>query len=59
MPRQKIIDFLNGSIDIVSFRKMYDEQPEINAFLQKIIDDLKTVPDRFGRGRCFFILRLF
>ena len=46
MPRQKIIDFLNGSTDIVSFRKMYDEQPEINAFLQKIIDDLKAAPDR-------------
>lgn len=41
MPQQTIINFLNGTLDIVEFRRMYDEQPEIDAFLQKIIDDMK------------------
>lgn len=40
--QKTIIDFLSGKIDIVDFRRLYDEKPEINDFLQKIIDDLKN-----------------
>ena len=39
--QQTIIDFLSGDLDIVEFRRLYDEKPEIDAFLQKIIDDMK------------------
>lgn len=39
--QETIIDFLNGSLDIIEFRHFYDENPEIDAFLQKIIDDMK------------------
>ena len=42
--QQTIIDFLSGNLDIVEFRRLYDERPEIDAFLQKIIDDLKRDP---------------
>ena len=34
--QQTIIDFLSGNLDIVEFRRLYDEKPEIDAFLQKI-----------------------
>ena len=47
--QQTIIDFLSGNLDIVEFRRLYDEKPEIDAFLQKIIDDNKLtigLPDR-------------
>ena len=37
--QQTIIDFLSGNLDIVEFRRLYDEKPEIDAFLQKIIDE--------------------
>ncbi|MBP3397197.1 MAG: hypothetical protein J6L87_08485 [Clostridia bacterium] len=39
--QQTIIDFLSGNLNIVEFRHLYDEKPEIDAFLQKIIDDMK------------------
>ena len=39
--QQTIVDFLSGKLDIVEFRRLYDEKPEIDAFLQKIIDDMK------------------
>lgn len=39
--QQTIVDFLRGDLDIVEFRRLYDEKPEIDAFLQKIIDDMK------------------
>ena len=39
--QQTIIDFLSGNLDIIEFRRLYDEKPEIDAFLQKIIDDMK------------------
>lgn len=44
--QQLIVAFLNGSLDIVEFRRLYDEDPSIDAFLQGIIDDLKQDPDR-------------
>lgn len=39
--QQTIVDFLSGKLDIVEFRRLYDEKSEIDAFLQKIIDDMK------------------
>ena len=42
--RRTIIAFLSGQMDIVEFRRLYDERAEIDAFLQKIIDDLKKTP---------------
>ena len=39
--QQTIVDFLSDKMDIVEFRRLYDEKPEIDAFLQKIIDDMK------------------
>lgn len=41
MAQKTIISFLEGTMDIVTFRKMYDSQPEINDFLQGIIDRMK------------------
>lgn len=41
MPRQTLIDFLSGRLDIVEFRKMYDSDPAINEFLQGIIDSMR------------------
>lgn len=41
MPQQTIIDFLNGTLDIIDFRRLYDEDPKIDDFLQAIIDDMK------------------
>ena len=41
MPKQTIIDFLNGTLDIVEFKRLYDEDPAINDFLQEIIDNMK------------------
>lgn len=46
MPRQTIIDFLKGTLDIVEFRRLYDEKPEIDNFLQSIIDEMKKDPTR-------------
>lgn len=43
MSAQEIIaSFLRGEMDIISFRKLYDENPEINDFLQGIVDDAKA-----------------
>ena len=42
--QQTIVDFLSGKLDIVEFRRLYDEKPEIDGFLQKIIDDMKKAP---------------
>ena len=39
--QETIASFLRGEMDIISFRKLYDEQPEINDFLQGIVDDAK------------------
>lgn len=39
--QQTIIDFLSGNLNIIEFRRLYDEKPEIDDFLQKIIDDMK------------------
>ena len=39
--QQMIVDFLSDKMDIVEFRRLYNEKPEIDAFLQKIIDDMK------------------
>ncbi len=44
--QQTIIDFLSGNLDIVEFRRLYDEKSEIDAFLQKIIDDMKKDQSR-------------
>ena len=42
MPKNTIRAFLSGTLDIVRFREMYDTQPEINDYLQKIIDGMKA-----------------
>ena len=39
--QQTIIDFLSGNLNIIEFRHLYDEKLELDAFLQKIIDDMK------------------
>lgn len=41
-PQETVKDFLSGKLDIVTFRRMYDEGNEINDFLQRIIDDMKA-----------------
>lgn len=40
--KETIASFLRGEMDIISFRKLYDEEPEINDFLQGIVDDAKA-----------------
>ncbi len=37
---------MNGTLDIVEFRRLYDEDPKINDFLQAIIDNMKKDPSR-------------
>ena len=44
--QETIVDFLKGGLEIREFRRLYEERPEIDVFLQKIIDDLKKDPDR-------------
>ncbi len=46
MPQQTIIDFLTGTLDIVEFRRLYDEDTKIDDFLQSIIDDMKNDPSK-------------
>ena len=56
--QQTIVDFLSGKLDIVEFRRLYDEKPEIDGFLQKIIDDMKKDPachPEPSRGIRFFM----
>ena len=36
--QETIAAFLRGEMDIISFRKLYDETTEINDFLQGIVD---------------------
>ena len=40
--KQTVSDFLRGKINIVIFRKYYNENPEIDAFLQGIVDEILT-----------------
>ena len=40
--KETIASFLRGEMDIVSFRQLYDEYPEINDFLQGIVDDARV-----------------
>ena len=40
--KETIASFLRGEMDIITFRRLYDEQPEINDFLQGIVDDAKA-----------------
>ena len=40
--KQTVSDFLRGKINIVIFRKYYNENPEIDAFLQGIADEIRT-----------------
>lgn len=40
--QETIASFLRGEMDIISFRRLYDENPEINDFLQGIVDDAKA-----------------
>ena len=40
-PRDLIRDFLSGRMDIVSFRKIYDDDPSVNQYLQSIIDEIR------------------
>ncbi|MBO5796859.1 MAG: hypothetical protein J6R77_00745, partial [Clostridia bacterium] len=42
MVQKTIVSFLEGTMDISHFRNLYDNQPEINDFLQSIIDNMKT-----------------
>ena len=44
--QQTIVDFLSGKLDIVEFRRLYDEKPEIDAFLQNIIGEMKKDSSR-------------
>ena len=39
--QETIADFLKGGLEIREFRRLYDERPEIDAFLQKIIPGLR------------------
>jgi hypothetical protein len=52
--QQTIIDFLSNKMDIVEFRHLYDKKPEIDAFLQKIIDDMKK--DYSRKILCFQLM---
>lgn len=46
MPQQTIIDFLTGTLDVVEFRHLYDEDTKIDDFLQSIVDGMKNDPSR-------------
>ena len=39
--QETIASFLRGEMGIISFRKLYDENPEINDFLQGIVDEVQ------------------
>ena len=32
-------DFLSGRLDIAEYRRLFDEEKELEVFLQKIVDD--------------------
>lgn len=40
--KQVTKDFLNGSLPIVEYRRLFDDGQELEAFLQKIVDDIKA-----------------
>lgn len=40
--QQMIVDFLSGKMDIIEFRRLYNETPELDAFLQSIIDNMRN-----------------
>lgn len=40
--QETVKQFLEGKIDILKFKKMYDEDNAINDFLQRIIDDIRA-----------------
>ncbi|MBQ8555067.1 MAG: hypothetical protein IJ438_04245 [Clostridia bacterium] len=48
--QETIESFLRGEMDIISFRKLYDENAEINDFLQGIVDDAKAKGAKKLRG---------
>ena len=35
-------DFLSGRLDIAEYRRLFDEEMELEVFLQKIVDDIKA-----------------
>lgn len=45
--KETIASFLRGEMDIISFRKLYDEEPEIDAFLQNIVEEKKRKGEPF------------
>lgn len=47
-----IRSFLLGETDIVTFRSMYDENLEIENYLQAIIDEIKTTGKPLKKYRC-------
>ena len=34
--------FLSGRLDIAEYRRLFDEEKELEVFLQKIVDDIKV-----------------
>ncbi len=42
MVQQTIISFLKGELDIISFRKIFDETDDISNYLQAIVDNMKA-----------------
>ena len=68
--KQAILQFLKGDMDIVDFRRLYDEGEEINDVLQGIIDDIRNnakpvktwktfnsdnYPQTWGRTTSYFV----
>lgn len=47
--QESIAAFLRGEVDIVTFRKLYDENPETHDFLQAVLDDMRrtNAPTRY------------
>ena len=39
--KKTVSDFLKGTLPIIEFKKLYDTVPEIDAFLQDIVDSIK------------------
>lgn len=44
--KQLLIRFLSGEMEITEFRRLYDENPEINDYLQGIIDRMKAAGEQ-------------
>lgn len=47
--QETIAAFLRDEMDIVTFRKLYDEEPEIDAFLQGIVEEKKRTGEPFRK----------